>query len=205
MSSQAGNANAQSGRPAVFLDRDGTINVEVDYLSDPEQLELIPGAGAAIARLNRAQLPVVVVTNQSGVARGLLSEERLAEIHTELERQLAACGARLDLILYCPDHPEVGQGSYRRDSPRRKPGSGMLLEAQASLGLDLSRSWIVGDAGRDLAAGLAVGTRAILVSTGKGAREHERLSETAELRYKYSEDLAAAVDHILAQMDARAT
>ncbi len=183
------------------MDRDGTINVEVDYLSDPAQLELIPGAGEAIARLNRAGFPVVVVTNQSGVARGMLNEERLAEIHRELERQLAICKARLDLILYCPDHPEVGQGPYRRDSPRRKPGPGMLLEAQASLGLDLSRSWIVGDAGRDLAAGLAVGTRAILVSTGKGAREHERLSEAAELQYDYCENLARAVDLILEQKE----
>lgn len=184
-------------RPAVFLDRDGTINEELDYLADPDRLALYPGAAEAIAALNAAGLPVVVITNQSGVARGRLDEETLARIHAALRERLAAAGARVDLILYCPHHPELGGERYRRDCACRKPRPGMLEEAARRLDLDLARSWVVGDSARDLEAGAAVGARGILVATGKGADEYERLSAAGRAPERAA-DLAAAVRSILA-------
>ena len=155
-------------RPAVFLDRDGTINVEVDYLRRIEDLVLIPGSARAIARLNRAGYPVVAVTNQSGIARGLLDEQTLSEIHERLAVLLAAESAHLDAVFVCPHHPEHGEAPHRRDCDCRKPAPGLLFRAAEELGLDLARSWMVGDSLRDLEAGAAAGVRGILVGTGKG-------------------------------------
>lgn len=155
-------------RPAVFLDRDGTINVEVDYLRRVEDLVLIPGAGRAIARLNRAGYPVIAVTNQSGIARGLLDEPTLKRIHDRLEELLAADGAHLDAIYFCPHHPDHGDVPYRRNCDCRKPAPGLLLRAAEELGLELAGSWVVGDSLRDLEAGRAAGASGILVETGKG-------------------------------------
>jgi D-glycero-D-manno-heptose 1,7-bisphosphate phosphatase len=179
-------------RPAVFLDRDGTINREVDFLSDPTELELLPGAAQAIARLNEAEWAVVVVTNQSGIARGFLDEERLAEIHGALETLLEMEGAKLDAIYFCPHHPTVGEDPYRLDCSCRKPAPGMILRAAVELGLDLRASWIVGDSLRDLDAGAAAGVRGILVGTGK----KESLEEESEGR-RGARDLNEAVEIVL--------
>lgn len=160
-------SGARSLRPAVFLDRDGTVNREVDYLADPGELELLPGAAEAIARWNDAGWLVVVVTNQSGIARGILSEERLREIHDRLALILAERGAVIDAFHHCPHHPEIGEPPYRCDCDCRKPAPGMLLRAAAELSIDLSRSWIIGDSFRDLEAGAAAGVPGILVATGK--------------------------------------
>jgi D-glycero-D-manno-heptose 1,7-bisphosphate phosphatase len=157
-----------SGRPAVFLDRDGVIVDEVQYLSSPDQLVLIPRAADAIARLNQHGIPVVVVTNQAGVARGYFPEERLTAIHRRLDELLAAGGARIDRYEYCPHHPTEGLPPYRVDCACRKPRPGMLLRAATALGLDLSRSVMIGDKLSDLQAGIAAGCRVILVRTGYG-------------------------------------
>jgi D-glycero-D-manno-heptose 1,7-bisphosphate phosphatase len=187
------------GRPAVFLDRDGTLLEEVDYLTSAAQLVLLPGAAAAIARLNQAGVPAVVVTNQSAVARGLLDEVELARIHARFGELLAAQGARLDLVLYCPHHPDQGLPPYRRVCACRKPAAGMLAEAALGLGLDLGRSWIVGDDERDLAAGRAVGARGILVATGKGAQVQAALRARGGPLPPYARDVAEAVERILAE------
>ena len=114
---------------AIFLDRDGTINVEVNYLSRPEDVQLLPGVGQAMARLRAAGYQLVVITNQSAVARGMITEADLADIHRELQRQLGDAGAEVDGIYYCPHHPEHGNPPYRRDCTCRKPAPGLLQQA----------------------------------------------------------------------------
>ena len=171
-------------RPAVFLDRDGTINREVHYLSKPSQLELLPGAGQAIRRLNDLKLPVVVVTNQSGVARGYLTEEKLHDIHELLRKQLAEQGAHLDAIYYCPEMPDSG-------SHCRKPEIGMLEQAAREHHIDLKRSYVVGDMAKDIEMGQRAGARTVLVLTGYGREAREKVRPDHIAR-----DLAEAVDWV---------
>ncbi|MFB3882146.1 MAG: D-glycero-beta-D-manno-heptose 1,7-bisphosphate 7-phosphatase [Armatimonadota bacterium] len=186
-------------RVAVFLDRDGTIIEEVNYLRSPDQLRLLPGSAAAIGRLNEAGLAVVVVTNQSGIARGMLTEADLALTNAALAQLLAQAGAHLDAIYFCPHHPEVGPAQYRRRCECRKPAPGMLLRAARELGLDLGRSFVVGDSTRDLLAGRAAGTHTVLVRTGYGRRtEASHAAQSAADHI--ADDLAAAVEWILGQL-----
>ena len=167
-------------RPALFLDRDGVVCEDIGYLADPEELRLFTGAAAAIRRLNAARVPVVIVTNQSGVARGLLGEPRLAEIHEALAAMLAAQGARLDGLYYCPHHPTSGAGAYTTECDCRKPKPGMLLRAAQELGLDLGRSALIGDKLSDIATARAAGcAAATLVLTGHGVAEADRIGEQA--------------------------
>jgi D-glycero-D-manno-heptose 1,7-bisphosphate phosphatase len=161
---------------AVFLDRDGTINEEVNYLGHPEQLRLIDGAAEAVKQLNRAGWKAVVVTNQAGIARGYFSEARLREIHRELENLLRAQAAHLDGIYYCPHHPTAGIGVYKADCNCRKPKPGLLEKAAGELQIDLRRSFVVGDKISDLAAGRAAGCRNILVRTGYGIESEKEFS-----------------------------
>lgn len=154
-------------RAAVFFDRDGTLIEDVPYLSDPARVRLIPGAAEAIHLLQSLGYACIVVTNQSAVGRGILSEARLAEIHAEMHRQLSLHGAKLDGLYYCPLAPATSDRS-RIDHPDRKPGPGMLLRASRDLPLDLSRSWMVGDMLSDMLAGRNAGCRAtICVRTGR--------------------------------------
>jgi D-glycero-D-manno-heptose 1,7-bisphosphate phosphatase len=156
--------------PAVFLDRDGVLIDEVNYLARIDQVRVIPGATAAVRRLNDAGLPVVVVTNQAGVARGYFPESQVGVIHECLSKVFAdEVGARIDHYDYSPYHPTEGVGEYKKETDCRKPHPGMLLRSAAKLNLDLSRSWLVGDKVSDLQAGAAAGCRTILVRTGYGA------------------------------------
>ena len=186
-----------SGRPAVFLDRDGTINVEVDYLSDPADLVLEKGAGAAIAALNQGGYDVVVITNQSGVARGILDLETLDRVNARLSLLLENEAAHFDALRFCPHHPTVGDERFRKDCDCRKPLPGMMTSAAEELGTDLKASWVVGDSIRDLQAGAALGVPGILVGTGKGSKQRERLDEIAEPTPRFAKDLATAVEIIL--------
>lgn len=180
--------------PAVFLDRDGVINQEVHYLSKGADLKLISGSANAIARLNEAGIPVIVVTNQSGVARGYLSEDQLYDIHQEMIAMLARENASLQGIYYCPFHRD-GDGNYRRESTCRKPEPGMLLAAADEFAISLTDSVMVGDRINDILAGQAAGARTIIVRTGHGAKEAALPDATkADL---VVDDLSAAVDHIL--------
>jgi D-glycero-D-manno-heptose 1,7-bisphosphate phosphatase len=160
--------STKKARPAVFLDRDGTVNVEVHYLSQPEQLQLLPTVSETIAMLNACDIPVVVVTNQAGIARGYFPEVRLQDIHRSLQEMLGHQNARLDGIYYCPHHPSAGLGAYRTVCECRKPLPGMLTRAAADLGLDLSRSLMIGDRESDLQAGASAGCQTALVRTGYG-------------------------------------
>jgi D-glycero-D-manno-heptose 1,7-bisphosphate phosphatase len=185
-------------RPAVFLDRDGTMIREVGYLRSPVQLRLLPRAASAIKRLNDAGFAVIVTTNQSGIARGILTEADLALTNEALQRRLARRGARVDAFHFCPHHPEVGPPKYRRRCRCRKPSPGMLLRAARELDLDLSRSFAVGDSARDLLAGRNAGARAILVRTGYGRRTEVEYAEELPADH-VADDLAAAVEWVLAQ------
>jgi D,D-heptose 1,7-bisphosphate phosphatase len=180
-------------RPAVFLDRDGTLIEHVHYLSDPERVRLLPGAAEALRRIRRAGFARVLVTNQSAVGRGMLTLGRLEQIHAELERQLAASGATLDAIYYCPEAP-AGDDRTVVECSDRKPGPGMLLRAADELGLDLGASWMVGDLISDVLAGLNAGCRSILVQSGQAtAAEADILAG----RCSVVADLGASVDLIL--------
>ena len=155
-------------RPAVFLDRDGTVNVEVHHLSQPEKLELLPTVGETVSLLNSRGIAVVVVTNQSGVARGYFPEHRLVAIHDRMSQMLSTLNAKLDGIYYCPHHPTEGLGKYRVVCDCRKPLPGMLTRAASDLNLDLNRSLMIGDRESDLQAGANAGCQTALVLTGYG-------------------------------------
>ncbi len=155
-------------RRAVFLDRDGVINEEVEYLSSPDRLKLIPGAAQAIQLLNEMGIPTIVVTNQAGVARGYFPEAQVQVIHRALSDLLAAYSAVVDRYYYCPHHPSEGKGAYRVECNCRKPKPGMLLQASEDFDLDLTRCYVVGDNVLDIEAGQQVGAQSILVLTGYG-------------------------------------
>jgi len=152
---------------AVFVDRDGTINVEKDYLYRVDDFEFIPGAPQALRLLNEAGFLVVVVTNQSGVARGYYTEEDVDILHRHIAAELAKTGAQVDAWYYCPHHPS-GRGSYSLPCSCRKPLPGMLLEAAVDHNIDLAESVMIGDKLADVEAGIAAGCRTILVRTGYG-------------------------------------
>jgi len=151
---------------AVFLDRDGTVNVEVGYLSSLDQLRLVDGAGAAIKRMNDAGLLVVLITNQSGVARGYFSEAFVHATHDLLTKMLQEHGAKLDGVYYCPHHPKAGASSYTRDCDCRKPRTGLLDRAARELDIDLKASCMVGDKWSDVELGQRAGMRTVLVKSG---------------------------------------
>lgn len=171
-------------RPAALLDRDGTIIVERDYLGDPAGVELIPGAAAALRRLAAMGYALVVLTNQSGVARGYFGLDDVARVHGRLEALLAAEGVRLDGVYICPHGPTDACDC-------RKPLPGMAHAAARDLGLDLARSVMIGDKKVDLDLGRAVGARAVLVRTGHGAKEEAKAAPAADF---VADDLAAAAD-----------
>jgi len=191
--------SAQNGARALLLDRDGTLTVEGEWLTRREDLVLVPGAATALARRSAAGWKLVMVTNQSAIARGLLTPAVLAEIHAELQQQLGAHGARLDAIYSCPHHPTEGLGAYKLDCECRKPKPGLVLQAARELGLDIPRCFLVGDAALDLEAGWAAGVPGILVATGKGRAEIELLRARGERPQAFLPDLPAAVEWILAQ------
>lgn len=148
-------------RPGILLDRDGTIIVDHGYVGSIEKVDFIDGAAEAIASFNRARLPVAVVTNQSGVARGFYGVDDVETVHKHIAERLAECGAHVDLFLYCPYHRDGVVSEFARASEDRKPGPGMAKAAAAALGLDLAASWVVGDRPEDVGLAEAVGCSAI--------------------------------------------
>lgn len=163
---------------AVFIDRDGTICEESGYIDHPDRLLIYPWSYPAIAQLNQAGLKVVVVTNQSGVARGYFAEEMVTAIHEKMCAAMAEHGARLDAIYYCPHHPEALVEPYRQDCRCRKPKPGMALQAAQALDLDLSASYVIGDRYRDIQLAHAIGARAVLVLSGYGREEYDSQRHT---------------------------
>ena len=169
-------------RRAVFLDRDGTLMEEVNYCNDPKRVRVFPGTVGALQRLRHAGWLTVVVTNQSGLARGKISPEQYAAVNAEFLRQLPG---GIDAVYFCADHPDS-------PTPRRKPGSGMLEEASRNHGIDLSRSWMIGDKEIDVECGRRAGCRTILVRTGYGAELEKTAADFVH------EDIVSASNMILA-------
>jgi len=185
--------DSSAPRPAVFLDRDGTIAEEVGYLNHPSRFRIFPFAAVAICRLNEAGFPVVVVTNQSGVGRGYFPESLVHSVNEVMKKELAAAGAEIDAIYYCPhmsaDHCDC-----------RKPKPGLLQRAALEHSLDLSRSFVVGDRYGDIELARNVGAMGILVRTGYGEGELAWHSAKWPTQPNFvAEDLSKAADWILRQ------
>ena len=186
----------------VFLDRDGVIVEEVDHLGHPDQLRLIPGSARAIRLLNDQNVPVLVVSNQAGVARGYYPEARVAEVHDALQSLLGAEQAHVDAFYYCPHHPTHGVGEYLTRCDCRKPRPGMLSRAAADHAIDLGSSVMVGDKASDIGAGRAAGCATVLVQTGHGADEWRRWGESFQPDL-VAADLLEAVPWIASRVRAR--
>ncbi len=180
--------------PAILLDRDGTIIEDVGYIDDPDEVRLLSGAANAIRRFSELGYLVVVVSNQSGVARGYFDEEILGDIHAAMEDALLQENAQLDGAYYCPylDGPDAVVDAYRRDSELRKPKPGMLLQAASDLDIDLNRSWMIGDSQADIEAGQRAGCRTLLVQAS-GIQEQKKTYGAT----KVIKNLAEAVDFIV--------
>jgi heptosyltransferase-2 len=196
---------AARGSAAAFLDRDGTIIEDLGYLGDPAGIRLIPGAIEALQALQRAGYRLILVTNQAGVARGLITETDVRRVNDRLAALLAEAGVRLHGIYYCPHHPEHGPPEYRRDCDCRKPKPGLIARAMRELNLDPARSVVIGDHASDAALAQAFpGMRAILVRTGHGPEEWAKIQAGAPaLPDMVAEDLRAAVEWFLAQAEQR--
>jgi len=156
-------------KPAIFLDRDGTVNIEKNYLHRIADWEWVAGAPQAIKRLRDAGYRIIIITNQAGIARGMYSAADVETLHAHVNAELATIGTAIDGFYFCPHHPDFGQP---RDCDCRKPKPGMLRAAAARHTIDLSRSWMIGDKDIDIEAGRAAGTQTLLVRTGYG-RQHE--------------------------------
>ena len=180
---------------AVFLDRDGTVNVEKEYLHRPEEFAFIDGAPEAISLLKNAGFLVIVVTNQSGIGRGYYDEAAVHRLHRYMDEQLARQGTAVDGYYLCPHHPLHGIGDYRRECGCRKPLPGMLLEAAADFSIDLNASYVIGDKMADVEAGLAAGCRPLLVRTGYGEKESASLPAGISV----VDDILAAARQIISE------
>ena len=186
-------------KPAVFIDRDGTLTEEVGYVNHPSRLSLLPRSAEAIRRLNAAGVPAVLITNQAGLARGYFTEDVLHAVNATLAARLKDAGAHLDGLYVCPHHPTEGEPPWRAVCDCRKPAPGLLLRAAAEMGLDLAASTMVGDKESDLVPARRVGARAVLVLTGYGRGEWEYRRARFEVVPDYvAGDLLDAVDWVLA-------
>lgn len=189
--------------PAIFLDRDGTLIKEAEYLSDPAGVELLPGAAAGIRALRDAGYRVVVTSNQSGVARGYFDEDAVRRVNQRAQSLLEQSGAGLDGVYYCPHYAGGEVAPYNRACDCRKPEPGMLIKAAQDLDLDLGQSWVVGDKAADIAFGARQGLRTVLVMTGYG-RETQARGFAGQERPDYvCDDLAQAARVILEQGPAK--
>lgn len=171
--SRNGEGDIRPQRAAIFLDRDGTITEEVGYINHIDRAQMFPWAAEAIRAFKSAGLPVIVVTNQSGVGRGYFTEELVGEVHRKIQDELAAGCAEVDAFYYCPHHPSAVLDAYREECRCRKPSTGMAEEAAQQFGIDLGKSYVVGDTYRDMQLGFNIGARTILLMTGYGRGEYE--------------------------------
>jgi len=184
--------------PAVFLDRDGTINEQMGYINHLCRFQLLSGAANAIKKLNDATIPVVVISNQSGLARGYFPEALLIAVHEKMNRLLAEKGAHVDGIYYCPHHPEAKEKRFRETCNCRKPKPGLVLQAARELNLDPAKSFVVGDRWSDVKTAANCGAKSVLVRTGYGRGDEQYIGPHQEIQPDYkAEDLPEAVDWIL--------
>ena len=194
---------AGAGRPAVFLDRDGTMVHDAVYLSRIEDLRWYPYTIDAIRLLNRAGFAVVVTTNQGGIGLGLFTEEFVHRVHAGMDAHIVEGGGKVDGWFYCPHHPQAVTDALRIDCDCRKPRDGMVRQAQRALNLDLSASFVVGDKAADVGMAERAGARGVLVRTGHGASELDRRGGQMPGAAFVAEDLMEATSWILASSAAR--
>jgi len=182
----------------VFLDRDGTINEQMGYINHLCRFQLFSGAADAIKKLNDATIPVVVISNQSGLARGYFPEALLVAVHDKMNNLLAEKGAHVDGIYYCPHHPEAKEKRFRETCNCRKPKPGLVLQAARELNLDPAKSFVVGDRWSDVKTAANCGAKSVLVRTGYGRGDEQYIGPHQEIQPDYkAEDLPEAVDWIL--------
>lgn len=184
-------------KKAVFLDRDGTLNRDVGYPDSFESIHVYPFGYEAVRLLNRAHFLAVIVTNQSGIARGLISEERLSLLHDQMKADFHLKGARIDAIYACPHSPSSLDTRYKKECPCRKPLPAMGLAAAADLNIDLSRSYMIGDKTSDILFGLNMGATPVLVRTGYGHQAEQELLNSGRRPAFAAETLLQAVFWIL--------
>ena len=182
-------------KPAVFIDRDGTIIEEAGYLDRLDRIVFFPYAVDAVRLLKRAGFPVVVVTNQAGIGRGFFVEQFVHDTHAAIAARFAEAGVVIDGFYFCPHHPDAIVPEYRMTCDCRKPAAGMLRKAASDLGLDLARSFAIGDKWSDVQAGQAAGARSILVRTGYGRATEQ--SPPPGVRSEVADNLMGAVASIL--------
>jgi D-glycero-D-manno-heptose 1,7-bisphosphate phosphatase len=188
-------------RPAVFLDRDGTVNEQMGYINHISRFHLLPGVADAIRLLNQQEIPVVVVSNQSGLARGYFPQDLLREVHRKMKDLLAKQGAHLDGIYVCPHHPEAKKIQYRQECTCRKPKTGLLERAALDLQLDLARSFLVGDRWSDIECAVRAGCTPVLVLTGYGKGEYMYIGPEREIQPEFvAENLPEAVRWIISRI-----
>lgn len=185
-------ACARGSRPGVIVDRDGTINLERGYLNDPAEVKLLPGSGEALALLNAADIPIVIITNQSGIGRGIITLAEFESVNQTMWDALQVHGARYDGLYYCPHDPTV-----EPSCTCRKPRVGLLLQAAVDLRLDLSRSYVVGDKRSDIETGKAAGSHTVLVLTGFGLLTRQELESSGVQPDYIADDLLDACRWIL--------
>lgn len=179
---------------AVFLDRDGTIIEDTGYIKSPAEIKFIPGAIAAIKQLQSAGYKIIIISNQAGIARGFFSEDILQTIDKTIHRHVLSGGGHIDGSYYCPHHPEHGVYPYKQECDCRKPLPGLIKKAEKDLALDLSRSFMIGDKTTDIEAGGNAGVKTVLVLTGRGKEEHNKLGNQPD---HVAESLAAAAEWII--------
>lgn len=195
--SSVGDSATRNLQAAVFLDRDGTINEDIGYASHPDELNIYSFAAEAIRLINDAGLKVIVVTNQSGIARGLFDEAMLAKIHEKLLTELGRKGARIDAVYYCPHHPRIGNQSYKKACSCRKPGTGMLEQAAREHHINLAASFVIGDKSSDINLATNAGAQGVLVMTGYGSTTLANLERFPCYPAIIADDLLEAVRLIL--------
>lgn len=194
----------KTGRPAVFLDRDGTINEQMGYINHETRFRLLPRVAAAIRLLNEKKIPAVVVSNQSGLARGYFPESLLSKVHDKMHRLLEEQGAHLDGVYFCPHHPEAVKAEFRKKCSCRKPKPGLMIQASLELGLYLSGSYVVGDRWSDLKAASNCNAVGILVLTGYGRGDYEYIGPSQEIQPHYiAEDLFEAAEWIIRDLETK--
>jgi len=184
---------------AVFLDRDGTINKDIGYPSSYDSIEIYPYSFEAVRKLNQTCFITVVVTNQSGVGRGLIEEDILKEIHTKMQEDFRAQKASLDSIYYCPHYINSVYPEYRKDCTCRKPKPGMALKASAELGIDTAKSYMIGDKTEDILFGINIKATPILLLTGHGRRARKELKDMGKKPAYVAANLLEATNWILEQ------
>jgi D-glycero-D-manno-heptose 1,7-bisphosphate phosphatase len=189
-------AHQSAPRPAVFFDRDGTLNVEVGYVRSPADFHIYPFAADAVRRVNESGWLAVVITNQAGVARGYFTEQTVRELNDLLRQSLAVAGAHLDAIYYCPHHPEHGSPEYRIVCECRKPNPGMMLLAMREHNIDLAASWVISDRYQEIAMAHALGARGALVLTGYGEEDYLQRKTWKRTPDFVASDALSAIDQI---------